>query len=152
MRVRKDILRFCISSGFLFCTYQNKTRGPEEGGRGTGAVRPGKCECRGDSEPSVLEKTVTANIALPIHTAPQGGAIHSSHDGWVIVGALQWMQPEYELDEEGNIFRTLWGKKRILYTSDQIRQAVDRAKRMKRRLAWLDTLLREIEEPQQAGA
>ncbi|MGI6332340.1 MAG: hypothetical protein ACOX1Y_11490 [Zhaonellaceae bacterium] len=72
--------------------------------------------------------------------------------GWVIVGALQWMQPEYELDEEGNIFRTLWGKKRILYTSDQIRQAVDRAKRMKRRLAWLDTLLREIEEPQQAGA
>jgi len=53
---------------------KNKIRGPEEGGRGTGAVRPGKCECRGDSEPSVLEKTVTANIALPIHTAPQGGA------------------------------------------------------------------------------
>jgi len=26
-------------------------------------VRPGKCECRGDSEPSVLEETVATNIS-----------------------------------------------------------------------------------------
>jgi len=56
----------------LYICKKNKIRGPEEGGRGTGAVRPGKCECRGDREPSVLEKTVTANIALPIHK--QAGA------------------------------------------------------------------------------
>ena len=49
--------------------------------------------------------------------------------GWVSLGRLQRRQPEYELDEEGNIFRTLWGKKRSLYTSDQIRQAVELAKR-----------------------
>lgn len=64
--------------------------------------------------------------------------------GWVIVGALQWMQPEYELDEEGNIFRTLWGKKRILYTSDQIRQAVELAKRKKERVPHIRSLLAEF--------
>jgi|LFRM01.1.fsa_nt_gb hypothetical protein len=64
--------------------------------------------------------------------------------GWVSLGRLQRRQPEYELDEEGNIFRTLWGKKRILYTSDQIRQAVELAKRKKERVPHIRSLLAEF--------
>lgn len=70
--------------------------------------------------------------------------------GWVSLGRLQWRQPEFEVDEDGNVYRMLWGKKRILYTAYQVRQAVERAKQKKKRVPHIESLLREIEREQEA--
>lgn len=64
--------------------------------------------------------------------------------GWVSLGHLQFRQPKYELDAQGNVYRTLWGKKRILYTADQVRKAVELAKRKKERVPYIRSLLLEL--------
>jgi len=68
--------------------------------------------------------------------------------GWVSLGHLHPRQPEYELDDQGNVYRTLWGKKHILYTADQIRQAVELAKRKKERVPYILSLIFELNRRQ----
>lgn len=71
--------------------------------------------------------------------------------GWVTLGHLSPSQPEYKLDDQGNVYRELYRKKHILFTADQIRQAVELAKRKKERVPYIYSLLFELNRRQNSG-
>ncbi|CCQ92872.1 hypothetical protein CULT_1110010 [[Clostridium] ultunense Esp] len=61
--------------------------------------------------------------------------------GWISLGSLQANQNPYIEDEEGNVYRNLYGKNKLFYTATQIREAVEKAKKTNERVPFIMDLL-----------